>query len=138
MFPVKEADLHATESYPGTQAVARAIALLKAFSDAQPEWTLNELAHATGLNKTTAFRLLSALEAEHLVMRNPLSGAYRLGMELIALGGVGDALESLAHRQQADAGSPWLSSPARQRRWRFCWKGVCLCSMRSPATTRWA
>ncbi|MCS6827766.1 MAG: IclR family transcriptional regulator [Caldilinea sp.] len=88
MFPVKEADLHATEFYPGTQAVARAIALLKAFSDAQPEWTLNDLARATGLNKTTAFRLLSALEAEHLVMRNPLSGAYRLGVELIALGGV--------------------------------------------------
>jgi DNA-binding IclR family transcriptional regulator len=88
MFPLKEAELHATEFYPGTQAVARAIALLKAFSDAQPEWTLNDLARATGLNKTTAFRLLSALEAEHLVMRNPLSGAYRLGVELIAMGGV--------------------------------------------------
>jgi len=88
MFPVKEIDLHATEIYPGTQSVARAIALLKAFSDAQPEWTLGELAQATGLNKTTAFRLLSALEAERLVMRNPLSGAYRLGVGLIELGGV--------------------------------------------------
>lgn len=87
MFPVKELDLHATEMYPGTQAVARAIALLKAFSDAQPEWTLNDLAQATGLHKTTAFRLLSALEAERLVMRNPLSGGYRLGVELIAMGG---------------------------------------------------
>ncbi|MFN3331171.1 MAG: helix-turn-helix domain-containing protein, partial [Caldilinea sp.] len=87
MFPVKEIDLHATEIYPGTQSVARAIALLKAFSDAQPEWALNELAQATGLNKTTAFRLLAALEAERLVMRNPLSGGYRLGVELIAMGG---------------------------------------------------
>ncbi len=87
MFPVKEIDLHATETYPGTQSVARAIALLKAFSDAQPEWTLGDLALATGLNKTTAFRLLSALEAERLVMRNPLSGGYRLGVELIAMGG---------------------------------------------------
>lgn len=87
MFPVKEIDLHAAEVYPGTQAVARAIALLKAFSDAQPEWALSELAQATGLNKTTAFRLLAALEAEHLVMRNPLSGGYRLGVECIAIGG---------------------------------------------------
>lgn len=87
MFPVKELDLHATEVYPGTQAVARAIALLKAFSDVQPEWALNDLAQATGLNKTTAFRLLAALEAERLVMRNPLSGGYRLGVELIAMGG---------------------------------------------------
>lgn len=87
MLPVKEIDLHATETYPGTQAVARAIALLKAFSDTQPEWNLTDLAQATGLNKTTAFRLLAALEAERLVMRNPLSGGYRLGVELIAIGG---------------------------------------------------
>lgn len=87
MLPVKEIDLHATETYPGTQAVARAIALLKAFSDAQPEWNLTDLAQATGLNKTTAFRLLAALEAERLIMRNPLSGGYRLGVELIAIGG---------------------------------------------------
>ncbi|MCB0024130.1 MAG: IclR family transcriptional regulator [Caldilinea sp.] len=87
MLQTKEIDLHATETYPGTQAVARAIALLKAFSDAQPEWNLTDLAQATGLNKTTAFRLLAALEAERLVMRNPLSGGYRLGVELIAMGG---------------------------------------------------
>jgi DNA-binding IclR family transcriptional regulator len=61
--------------------------LLKAFSDAQPEWALTDLAQATGLNKTTAFRLLAALEAEGLVMRNSLSGGYRLGVELVALGG---------------------------------------------------
>lgn len=87
MFPVKEIDLHVTEIYPGTQAVARAIVLLKAFSDTQPEWSLSELAQATSLNKTTTFRLLAALEAEHLVMRNPLSGGYRLGVECIAIGG---------------------------------------------------
>ena len=87
MLPTQELDLHATETYPGTQAVARAIALLKAFSDAQPEWALTDLAQATGLNKTTAFRLLAALEAEGLIMRNPLSSGYRLGVELVALGG---------------------------------------------------
>ena len=80
-------ELETTETYPGTQAVARAIALLKTFSDAQPEWGLRELAHATGLNKTTAFRLLAALEAEGLVARNTVSGGYRLGVEMVALGG---------------------------------------------------
>lgn len=87
MLQTQEVDLHANETYPGTQAVARAIALLKAFSDAQPEWALTDLAQATRLNKTTAFRLLAALEAEGLVMRNPLSSGYRLGVELVALGG---------------------------------------------------
>lgn len=87
MLQVQEAENPTTESYPGTQAVARAIGLLKVFSDAQPEWGLSELAQVTRLNKTTAFRLLAALEAEGLVMRNPLSGGYRLGVELVALGG---------------------------------------------------
>lgn len=87
MLQLQEVEGQATESYPGTQAVARAIGLLKAFSDAQPEWGLSDLAQVTKLNKTTAFRLLAALEAEGLVMRNPLSGGYRLGIELVALGG---------------------------------------------------
>lgn len=87
MLQAQEVESQAIESYPGTQAVARAIGLLKAFSDAQPEWSLSDLAQVTKLNKTTAFRLLAALEAEGLVMRNPLSGGYRLGLELVALGG---------------------------------------------------
>ena len=87
MLQTLEVETHAIESYPGTQAVARAIALLKSFSDTQPEWGLSELAQTTGLNKTTAFRLLAALEAEGLIMRNPLSGGYRLGVELVAMGG---------------------------------------------------
>ena len=87
MLQTQELEAQTTESYPGTQAVARAIGLLKTFSDAQPEWGLSELAQATRLNKSTAFRLLAALEAEGLVMRNSLSGGYRLGVELVALGG---------------------------------------------------
>lgn len=87
MLHIPEFENHTTEAYPGTQAVARAIALLKTFSDAQPEWGLRELAQATSLNKSTAFRLLAALEAEGLVARNTVSGGYRLGVEMVALGG---------------------------------------------------
>lgn len=75
------------ETYPGAQAVSRAIALLKAFSDQQPEWTLGELAQRVGLNKATVHRLLAALEAEQFITRNPATGGYRLGPELIVLGG---------------------------------------------------
>ncbi|PYO83496.1 MAG: IclR family transcriptional regulator, partial [Gemmatimonadetes bacterium] len=35
----------------GTQAVARALGLLKSFSDARPEWRLSELARAARLHK---------------------------------------------------------------------------------------
>jgi DNA-binding IclR family transcriptional regulator len=75
-----------SEAYPGTQAVLRALALLKTFSDAQPELSLAELAQEIKLNKTTVYRLLTALESEGLVIRNSRTDTYRLGPEAIALG----------------------------------------------------
>ena len=76
-----------TQPYSGTQAVMRAISLLKAFTDTRPEWGLAELADAVGLNKTTAYRLLTALESEELLERRPETDAYRLGLGIITLGG---------------------------------------------------
>ena len=70
----------------GTQAVARALSLLKAFSDARPEWRLTELARAAHLHKATAHRLLAALEREGMVARDSTGDLYRLGPEAIALG----------------------------------------------------
>jgi DNA-binding IclR family transcriptional regulator len=75
------------KAYPGTQAIQRALSLLNAFSDTQPEWGLNDLAKTVGLNKTTAYRLLSALEIEAMVARDENSGVYRLGPGAINLGG---------------------------------------------------
>jgi IclR family transcriptional regulator, acetate operon repressor len=75
-----------TKPYTGTQSVRRAMSLLKVFSDARPEWGLTELARAVGLNKTTAYRLLTALQAEGMVARSPVSDAWRLGPEAITLG----------------------------------------------------
>jgi IclR family transcriptional regulator, acetate operon repressor len=75
------------EAYPGTQAVLRAVALLKAFTPDHPERGLADLARTVGLNKTTAYRLLAALEAERMVERGRDGESYRLGPELVALGG---------------------------------------------------
>ncbi len=71
---------------PGTQTILRAVTLLKAFSDERPEWGLTDIARSVGLNKTTAFRLLNALESQGLLARNPRTDQYRLGPETIALG----------------------------------------------------
>lgn len=76
------------EAYPGAQSIGRAIAILKAFDDRYPEWSLSELSEHVGLNKTTTHRLLAALESEGCITRNAVSGGYRLGLELVALGGV--------------------------------------------------
>lgn len=72
--------------YPGTQAVRRALTLLQAFDDAQPERGLSDLARVVGLNKTTTFRLLSALEGEGLVSKSAGGETYRLGPAAITLG----------------------------------------------------
>jgi DNA-binding IclR family transcriptional regulator len=70
----------------GTQAVVRAIRLLKAFSRDRPTLGLGELGDRLGLSRTTAHRLLAALESEGLVSRDPRAGSYRLGPAIIALG----------------------------------------------------
>jgi DNA-binding IclR family transcriptional regulator len=72
--------------YPGTQAVLRALSLLKAFTPERPERGVTQLARDLGLNKTTAFRLLTALESEGMVERAPGGDGYRLGPEILALG----------------------------------------------------
>jgi len=70
--------------YPGTQAPLRAVRLLKAFTAERPRLGLLELSRAVGLNKTTAYRLLTALESEGMVER--WEEGYGLGPELLALG----------------------------------------------------
>lgn len=70
----------------GAQAALRAVRLLKLFTNERPEMSLAELSAASGLNKTTAHRLLRALQSEALIDRNSLTGGYCLGPALMALG----------------------------------------------------
>ena len=93
------------EAYPGTQAVLRAVALLKAFTPDRPERGLAELARAVGLNKTTAYRLLAALESERMVERGRNGEAYRLGPELVALGGRAQGSQELREASRAVLGN---------------------------------
>lgn len=61
------------------QAIGRAASLLDAM--ASGEWvSLRDLAAATGLAKTTAFNLVTALADVGLVEHDPRRGAYRLGL----------------------------------------------------------
>src|SRR5688572_1381228 len=75
-----------TKAYEGTQAVVRALSILKSFDDERPSWTLAELSRRLNLNKTTVFRLLTALESEGLVRRDSVSETYALGPEMVMLG----------------------------------------------------
>lgn len=84
---------------PGTRAVIRAIAILKAFGGERSTWGLTELAQELALNKTTVFRLLGALEREGMLTRDSQRDVYRLGPELIVLGA--HALRSADLREAA-------------------------------------
>ena len=72
--------------YEGTQAIARAFALLNMFDDTHPAWSLADLAAATKFKKDTAFRILSALEYEGIWQRTS-GGDFQLGSALIVLEG---------------------------------------------------
>lgn len=80
---------------PGTQAVRRAVSLLKAFTVEAPRRGLAELARGLRLNKTTTFRLLQALEADGLVARTADGAAYQLGPELLTLAGRAQGAQEL-------------------------------------------
>jgi IclR family acetate operon transcriptional repressor len=78
--------MNKSEPYSGTQSVLRAVAMLEAFTDEKPAWQVSDLAEAVGLNRTTAYRLLTALESAEFVTRDPAGDSYRLGSGLIVLG----------------------------------------------------
>jgi len=81
----KPPDLVAPTSDARIQSVARAKALLDAMVSG--EWvTLRLLAERTGLAKTTAFNLVTALVDVGLSERDAKAGAYRLSMQHLIYG----------------------------------------------------
>ncbi len=64
----------------GTQAIDRALKLLKLVGSADGPVTLHGLCSATGLNRTTVWRLMVALEKNGFVCRDPLTREYGIGM----------------------------------------------------------
>ena len=71
-----------------TFSVQKALRLLQAFSMEKPEQSLVELAARTGLNVSTAHRLLATLEAESFVTRAVGSAHYRLSIKVFELGSI--------------------------------------------------
>jgi DNA-binding IclR family transcriptional regulator len=79
--------MNSISCYSGTQAIVRAVAILKAFGPEPAQRTPQELSKRTGLNRSTVYRILSALEREELVVSSG-DGRYHLGPELAILGGL--------------------------------------------------
>jgi DNA-binding IclR family transcriptional regulator len=84
-----------------TQSVERALALLTCFGDAQPRLRVSDLARQLELTQSTVSRLLATMESLGFVEREPQTGLYGLGLELVTLAGV--ALNQIEVRRQAVA-----------------------------------
>ena len=89
-----------TRAPAGAQSAIRAVRLLKLFTPDRRELALQDICRLAGLNKTTAHRLLKALESEALIDRNPANRHYRLGTGLMALGAQAMSSNELRRRAQ--------------------------------------
>lgn len=69
-------------------ALARGISILNAFTVNKPSLTLKEVVAATGLPKTTVFRLLATLIESDFIMLDERSGEYVLGFAVLRLGDI--------------------------------------------------
>ena len=67
------------------QSVDRAALLLKEIADSAQPPTVVELAERTGLNRSTAWRLLATLDSHGLVERDPVSQRYSVGYAILRI-----------------------------------------------------
>lgn len=70
------------------QSVQRAAAILRSFTEAEPELGVTELSRRLNLHKSTVSRMIATLQAEGLISQNAETGKYRLGIGLVSLAGV--------------------------------------------------
>ena len=89
-----------SESRYKVQVLDRALDILDCFTFSKREMTLAEIVRKTGLNKTTAKRILSNLTRRKFLQQDPKTKRYRLGLRLFELGGI--VFSSFSLRKAAD------------------------------------
>jgi IclR family transcriptional regulator, KDG regulon repressor len=78
---------HKTSKSPyKVQVLDRALAALSILANRSSESSLVELCTELRLHKSTVHRLMMVLERHRLVVKNPETGRYRLGLKLFELG----------------------------------------------------
>ncbi|MDA3625678.1 IclR family transcriptional regulator [Saccharopolyspora oryzae] len=81
-----EVDARAGAAPMGTQAIGRAMAVLRLFIDMKGDVRLHQVAEHLNLSTGTAHRILRALAAEGYVAQNPTTDSYYLGSRAVLLG----------------------------------------------------
>ena len=83
------------------KALDRALDILDCFTFENREMTLTDIVRRTGLNKTTAKRMLSNLTTRGFLRRDSDSKGYQLGLRLFELGGI--VFSSFSLRESASS-----------------------------------
>ena len=91
------------------ESLIRGLNILSLFTRETPALTLAEITTASGLNKTTVFRILSTLQVAGYLKREPDTKRYRPGLKVLQLGFT--AITSLEIRQIA---RPFLEQLSQQ------------------------
>ncbi len=73
---------------PTHQSLHRAIAILRAFTEAEPALTVTEISQRLDLHKSTVSRILAVLLEEGMVWHNTATGRYSLGTAVVGMAGV--------------------------------------------------
>lgn len=70
------------------RAVQRVLAILGSFSIERPELGISEIGAIVGLTPSSVYRVVASLERGGFLEQNPVTGKYRLGLELFYLGSI--------------------------------------------------
>ncbi|MBI4240763.1 MAG: IclR family transcriptional regulator [Candidatus Rokubacteria bacterium] len=76
---------HKKKRHIAIQSVSRALRILMLFSPERTAWGVMEVARTLRLHKSTASRLMGTLEGEGFLESDPLTGKYRLGLQVVML-----------------------------------------------------
>src|SRR5699024_1621022 len=69
-------------------SVVRALSILRLFNQKRKELSFTEIVRLTDIPKSSAHRLINSLINEGFLTQNPRTNHYRLGLDILGLGGV--------------------------------------------------
>ncbi len=75
-------------AFSKVKSLAKAVHILKCFTSARPELGVSEISRELHLPKSTVHNVLDTFADEGLVEQDPVSGKYRLGLQILYLGNV--------------------------------------------------
>lgn len=71
-----------------SNVISKTFSLLRAFTDGQSEWGVNELARFLDMPVSSAHRMISTLKDEHILEYSDVTGKYKIGSDFIRMASI--------------------------------------------------